>query len=138
MNWNLAGCIYGRSSIKIAHFVLSQSVNKYDHHMQFLFLVGRFLKIFSSETPWKNKAKFYRKHLCKVLFKISSFHSNWTTDMVIIGNSCFWQAETKQKKSPLKLRGTTNCYFVGMMYGRSNSKLSYFVPIIQVHLIWPL
>ena len=51
INWNLAECIYGRSSIKIAHFVSSQSINKHDHHMQFLFLVGRFLKIFSSETP---------------------------------------------------------------------------------------
>ena len=42
------------------------------------FLVGRFKKIFSYETACPNKAIFYRKHLLKVLYKISSFHSGWT------------------------------------------------------------
>jgi len=39
------------------------------------------------------------------------------------------------KSSPLKLGDTMNYYFVGMMYGRSCTKFSYFMPIIQ--LIWP-
>ena len=39
---NLVGSIYGMSSMKIAHFV--RSVSKHGHHMQFLFLIGRFLK----------------------------------------------------------------------------------------------
>jgi hypothetical protein len=41
--------------------------------MQFLFLVGRLIKIISSETAWANIVKYYRKHLWKTLYKISSF-----------------------------------------------------------------
>jgi hypothetical protein len=52
-------------------------------------LLTFYLRIFPSETAWPNKAKFYRKHLWKVLYKISSFHLKWTKNMVAIGNSCF-------------------------------------------------
>ena len=38
INRNLVGRIYGRSSIKIAHFVPT------GHHRQFLFLIGQYLK----------------------------------------------------------------------------------------------
>ena len=55
-------------------------------------LLTFYLRIFPSETAWPNKAKFYRKHLWKVLYKISSFHLKWTKNMVAIGNSCFWMA----------------------------------------------
>jgi hypothetical protein len=30
--------------------ISSRSINKHGHHRQFLFLIGRFLQIFSSET----------------------------------------------------------------------------------------
>jgi hypothetical protein len=43
--------------------------------VQFFFLIGRFLKIFSSETARPNGAKLGRKHLCKILYKTSSFNS---------------------------------------------------------------
>jgi hypothetical protein len=33
-----------------------------------------FKKIFSSETAWQNGAKLGRKHLCKILYKASSFN----------------------------------------------------------------
>jgi hypothetical protein len=44
MNQNLVGSIYGRFSIKM--LISSRFVNKHGHHRQFLFLIGRFLKIF--------------------------------------------------------------------------------------------
>ena len=89
MNQNLIGSIYEKFSI-IAHFV--PSVNIHSHHRQYLFLVARFLKI-SSETFRPNKTTFYRKHLWKVPYKISSIHLDWTKNMVVLGISYFWLAE---------------------------------------------
>jgi hypothetical protein len=41
-------------------------------------------KIFSSETAWPNGAKLGRKHLCKILYKASSFGSIWPTNMAAV------------------------------------------------------
>jgi hypothetical protein len=69
MDRNIIGSIYGRSSIKVTILVPDWSISK---------------KIFS-ETILPNKATFYRKHL----YERSSFHPDWTKDMVVMGNSCF-------------------------------------------------
>jgi hypothetical protein len=94
MEPNLAVCIYVRSSIKFLHFV--------PFHQQIwpprAILVSDWLlfkKIFSSETAWQNGANLGRKHLCKILYKASSFGSIRPTNMAVKISSFFSSPDPK-------------------------------------------
>ena len=51
--------------------------------------------IFSPETTGSNGTKLGRKHLCKVLYQVSSFRPVLPTNMAAKCNSCFWLATVK-------------------------------------------
>jgi hypothetical protein len=72
------------------HIDASYQVSVHLAKRQFLFLIGRFLRIFYSETAWPNGTKRGRKPLWKVLYGNCSFRFDPLTNMVVIKN-CLWQ-----------------------------------------------
>jgi hypothetical protein len=54
-----------------------------------LFLIGWFLKFFSSEIVWPNEPKLSRKHLWKVLYKECPFWKIFL-NRPIRNKNCLW------------------------------------------------
>jgi hypothetical protein len=52
--------------------------------------------LFNISHAWQNGAKLGKKHLCKVLYKLSSFRSVWPTNMAAKSNP-FGQAVSEEK-----------------------------------------
>jgi hypothetical protein len=82
--------LYRGPSIDASYQVSVHLVKRFQRrrfYRQFLFLIGWFLKIFSSETAWPNESKLGRKHPWKVLYKDCSFSSDLLTNMAATGHS---------------------------------------------------
>jgi hypothetical protein len=105
--------------------ILSWSINKHSYQRQFLFLIGRFLKI----SPLKLLGQM-NQNLVGSISSIKMAHfvpilwQTWLPQTILVFD---WLIS--KKYSPLKPLGQMNWNLVGSIYGRSSIKMAYFGPI---------
>jgi hypothetical protein len=127
MNRNLVGCIYGRSSIKIAHFV--------PIHLQTwppeAILVSDWLiskKSSPLKLPGQMNQNLVGSNLGRSSIKISHFIpirlQTWPPQAILVSDCLI-----SKISSPLKPPGQMNQNLVGSILGRSFIKIAYFVLI---------
>ena len=92
-----------------------RSMYKHGHHRQLLFLIGRFLRIFSSETVSQMIQNLVGSIYARSSIKIA--HSVPIRYMATTGDSFFWLADFLDS-SPLKPFGQMNRNVVGSIYRR--------------------
>ena len=116
VNWSLVGSIYGRSSLKCAHFVLIHLPNM-ALHRQFLFLIGQF---FQNLILWDRLAKLtetgQEASLECPLWRLLIL--SWSVNKH--GHHRQFLFLISKRSSPLKLPSQMNRSLVGSiyMYGR--------------------
>ena len=109
---------------------------RYFHHLASVVRPLTFhILIYSSETTGPNGTNLGRKHLYKVLYKVSSFRPIPPTNIAAKGNSCFWLANVKKIFSS-ETAGQMEPNLAGSIYVRSSIKLLHLIPFDQQ--TWPL
>jgi hypothetical protein len=127
MKWNLVGSIYGRSSIKIAHFV---PIRRQTWPPQAI-LVSDWL----IWGPSKDASYQVSVHLAKQLQRRRFVRNQPIRNKNYGRHRQFLFLIGRLKKSSLKPLGQMNRNLVGSIYDRSSLKIAHFLPIC--YQTWP-
>ena len=135
MNCNLVGMMYGRSSTKLPFFLLIGL----QIWPPWAILVSDWSK-FKKSSPQKQLDQMncnlvgmmYGRSSTKLQFFQSIGLQTWLPQAILVSD---WSK--LKKSSPQKLLGQMNCNLVGMMYGRSSTKLPFFL-LIRLQTWLPL